>query len=99
MPTASRFLPLLLLAPLWAQEPSPTAVALMNARLDLQSALVTLRTERNLSKASDAVKADVDKLTQEAMEFMGSGNTSECRRRFAHALALLAGRTWNPREE
>src|SRR5581483_6299292 len=66
MPKAPRFLVLSCLATaLGAQEQLPTALNLLNARLDIQSAAVTLRTERNLSKASDAVKAEVDRLTGE----------------------------------
>jgi len=100
MPKAPRFLVLSCLATaLGAQEQLPTALNLLNARLDIQSAAVTLRTERNLSKASDAVKAEVDRLTGEGAEFMASGNTGEARRRIYHALTLLAGQQWTARQE
>lgn len=97
MPITTRFFLLIWLAgALTAQAPDQ---AVLNARVDIQSAAVTLRTQRNLSKASDAVKAEVDKLTQEGGDFIASGNTGEARRRIFHAMALLGGQEWTARQE
>jgi poly(3-hydroxybutyrate) depolymerase len=100
MPIAPRFsLLICLTSALAAQEAGPGVLNLLNARLDIQSAAVTLRTERNLSKQSDAVKAEVDKLNEEGAKFIASGNSGEVRRRIAHALTLLAGQPWTARQE
>jgi poly(3-hydroxybutyrate) depolymerase len=100
MSIARRFFVLIFLAAgLPAQTPEQSAQAVMNARVDIQSVAVALRTQRNLSKASDAVKAEVDKLTQEGFDFVASGNTGEARRRAFHALSLLACVEWTPRQE
>jgi poly(3-hydroxybutyrate) depolymerase len=82
-----------------AQDADPAALAWMNARVDIQSATVSLRTLRTTSKASDAVKAEVDKLLQEGAGWLASGNTGEVRRRINHSLSLLGGQPWTPKEE
>ena len=84
---------------LGAQEADRTALEWLNARVDIQSATVSLLTLRRTSKASEAVKAEVDKLLREGGGFLASGNTGETRRRIYHSLSLFGGQPWTPKEE
>src|SRR5580698_9480959 len=83
----------------WAQEPDVAALAGLDVHLNIQSSTVMLRTLRNTSKASDAVKAEVDKLLDEGAGFLARGNTGEVRRRIYHADTLLGGKAWTPTDE
>src|ERR1044072_7387329 len=99
MPSVPRLLPLICFATVLHAQPAEQSRPWMNSGVNIQSAAVNLRTQRNLSKASDAVKAEVDKLTEEGAKFISSGNTGEARRRIYHALSLLDGRQWTQRDE
>jgi poly(3-hydroxybutyrate) depolymerase len=97
--TVFRFVLFVCLAIVLNAQEADQALAWMNARVDIVSATVSLRTLRTTSKASDAVKAEVDKLVLEGAEFMARGNTGEVRRRIYHSLSLLGGQPWTPKEE
>jgi poly(3-hydroxybutyrate) depolymerase len=84
---------------LGAQESDPAALAGLDARANIQSATVVLRTLRTTSKAGAAVNAEVDKLLDEGAGFLAAGNTGEVRRRIYHAYSLLGGKSWTPTDE
>jgi poly(3-hydroxybutyrate) depolymerase len=84
---------------LHAQQPGPAALARLDTHVNIQSATVSLRTLRNTTKQSDAVKAEVDKLMKQGATYLAAGNTGETRRLIYHCLCLLGGKPWTPTTE
>ena len=81
----------------FAQAPAPEVTA--GSQPELQALAAAARGARQASTAGADAKAQAEKLMTEAQAMQAAGATGEARRRYAGALTLLKGGTWDARQE
>jgi poly(3-hydroxybutyrate) depolymerase len=72
---------------------------LEKTQMTVQGLSQALRTLQTNMKVADSVKAQVDKLTDEATSLQNAGNGGEARRRLLRAIAVQRGLPWDEKSE
>jgi poly(3-hydroxybutyrate) depolymerase len=79
--------------------PQPSQPLTPSERADTQTLSRTVQALRRTAKLSPEATTQTDKLIEESTGLLASGQTAEARRRLAHAQSLIAGTTWEPKDE